>query len=286
MEAVKSPAAGLIGWLRVVAAEGYKILWHPFLYISVAVLLVAIPLWTQLQVALGDYKETDYRKLNSFLLFCYGARFGLKFGMFVLVIFSSMSFAGEFDKGTIKNLLTRPVTRTELFLAKCVTMMLLAVLLIGFVFYLSALVALLQGEAHHVWKEGIHEVYPKFEELVGHTKTAVLMCIVPIIATAFLGIVVSNLTESSGYAVAAALIIFFVLDLAVGVTRPERGMYLFNFYQSYPFEVLQKFAKGGADAMWDARILEQDLFLVVPAAYSVVFGAVSYVLFRLRNITV
>lgn len=286
MQATKSPAAGLVGWCRVVVAEIYKILSHPFLYISVAILLVAIPLWTQLQIALGDYKETDYRKLNSFLLFCYGARFGLKFGMFVLVIFSSMSFAGEFDKGTIKNLLTRPVTRTELFLAKCVTLILLAVFLIGLVFYLSAVVALLQGEAHHVWKESIHEVYPKFEELMEHSKTAILMCIVPILATAFLGIVVSNLTESSGYAVAAALILFFALDIAAGVTRAERGMYLFNFYQTYPFEILQKFAKGGSDAMWDARILQHNLFLTVPAIYSVVFGVISYVLFRFKNITV
>src|SRR5579863_3799983 len=118
---------------RLTAAEFLKLRAQPFLYITLAALLVFTILSEILLPVFLGQRETVWRSYNSVQLFAYGFKTGLKVATYVLLIFSSMMFAGEFDRGTIKNMLTRPITRLEFFLAKCVTVTGLALLLFGFV---------------------------------------------------------------------------------------------------------------------------------------------------------
>lgn len=273
---------GRIG--RLTAGEFIKIFSQPFLYITLAVVLKVI-FWAEvLRPVLRGQRETVWKSYNAVQLFAYGSQYGLMVATYVLLIFSSMMFAGEFDRGTIKNLLTRPITRLEFFAAKCLTVSGLAVLLFGFVFFVAAIHALLRGEIGPVWDDSQYLIQRSGSEILAHAWKAVLMSFMGFLAAGFLGILVSNLTESSGYAVAIGLVLFLVADLGTGMLLDQTKPKMFMYYQSYAFEKLAQFGEG-TTTRWRADIDAHLLYLWVPALYIVAFIPLAFSIFRARNIT-
>jgi ABC-type transport system involved in multi-copper enzyme maturation permease subunit len=269
---------------RLTAAECLKLFAQPFLYIGLAAIFICTVLGELLQPLLRGQNETIWRSYNSVQLFAYGFGPGLKVTTYVLLIFSSMMFAGEFDRGTIKNLLTRPITRFEFFIAKCVTISGLALLLFGFVFYVSAAVGLMFGDVGPIWHESQYYIHREGPVMLAFARKAVVMSFMAFLAAGFLGILVSNLTESSGYSVAIALVAFLVGDLAMGMLLDKAKEKFFMYYSAYPFEKLTQFSEG-TNTKWNEGIDGQLLYLVVPALYIAVFIPLAFSIFRSRNIT-
>jgi ABC-type transport system involved in multi-copper enzyme maturation permease subunit len=193
-----------------------------------------------------------------------------------------MLFAGEFDRGTIKLLLTRPVTRTDLFLAKCATAVLVAGFYMALVVYVSLVFALARGELGAVWDGEAYATFASYETIMEHARTAVLLCILPTLTAAFLGIFVSNLTEHSGYAVAYGLIIYVVLDLAAASFL--RSEYLFTYHTGYALEVLCAFSEGSS-TMWRHQHDGSLTHIFAPLVTLLAFASAAYAVFRSRNVT-
>ena len=179
---------------RLTAAEFLKLFSQPFFYITLGVVLVSTLGAEIVRPIFSGQRETVWKTFSSVQLFAYGFQFGLKIATYVLLIFSSMMFAGEFDRGTIKNLLTRPITRLDFFVAKCVTVTGLAVMLFGVVFYASAVYALWRGDVGPVWDDSQFIIQRSTQEILAHARKAVFMSFLSFLAAGFLGILVSNLT--------------------------------------------------------------------------------------------
>jgi ABC-type transport system involved in multi-copper enzyme maturation permease subunit len=258
---------------RLMAGELIKLTAQPFLYIALGILVlmtVGSAFGTPL---VSGQKETVWRTYNSVQLFAYGFRVGLKIATYVLLILSSMMFAGEFDRGTIKNLLTRPVTRLEFFAAKCLTVTGLGVLLFGFVFAVAATYALWRGDVGPVW-----------DEIARHARKAVFISFLSFLASGFLGILVSNLTESSGYAVASGLVVFVAGDLVTGMLKDHYKQKMFLYYAPYALEKLAQLGEG-TNTSWNQDIDAWRLYLQVPIYTIACFVPVAFGIFRSRNIT-
>jgi ABC-2 type transport system permease protein len=269
---------------RLTAAEFLKLFHQPFLYLGLVVVLLSTVFGEWLQPLLKGQTETLWRSYNSVQLFAYGFGPGLKVATYVLLIFSSMMFAGEFDRGTIKNLLTRPITRLEFFVAKCLTVSGLALLLFGFVFYVASFYGLVRGDLGPIWHENQYYIHRDAQTMIGFARKAVVMSFLSFLTAGFLGILVSNLTESSGYSVAIALVAFLVSDLATGMLLDPGKEKLFMYYPTYAIDKLTEFG-GGATTRWSPRIDEQMLYLSVPSLYIAVFIPLAFSIFRFRNIT-
>ena len=193
-------------------------------------------------------------------------------------------FAGEFDRGTIKNLLTRPITRLDFFIAKCVTVTGLALLLFGFVFYVSAVFALGWGDLGPVWDDSGYIIQRSAAEILGHARKAVLVSFLSFLAAGFLGIMVSNLTESSGYAVATGLVVFLLGDLITGMLADRAKQKLFLYYAPYALDKLTQLGEG-TTTRWNPDIDAGLLYLSVPGVYIALFIPLAFSIFRARNIT-
>ena len=279
---------------RLTRAELLKLANHPFFPIALGLLAAATLLgaWGQ-SVALGS-KESVWRNPNALLLFALGAKFGLKMASFLLVIFGSLFFAGEFDRGTIKILLTRPVTRTELFAAKCLTGLILAALLFGAVLALSFGFGCATGELGPVWDDEQYVSNTSYEELAGHALKAVALSAAGVAAAVFLGILVSTFVESSGFAIAIALTLFIGVDLGLGFVREDLAQFVFSWYPSRAFDILYALAVGSSEKGWrsgigqdvDLGLLTLPVSLLVPLVTAAICTAAGYVLFRIRNILV
>ena len=273
---------GRIG--RLTAGEFLKIFSQPFLYITLVAVLAVIVGAEFLQPIFRGQRETAWKTFNAVQLFAYGSQYGLVVATYVLLIFSSMMFAGEFDRGTIKNLLTRPITRLEFFIAKCVTMTGLAVLLFGFVFYASAFHALTRGDVGPVWDDSQYLIQRSGAEILAYARKAVLMSFLAFLTAGFLGILVSNFTESSGYAVAIGMVLFLVADLGTGMLIERAKTRMFMYYPGYAFEKLAQFGEG-TTTRWRADIDAHHLYLLVPGLYMLIFIPLAFSIFRARNIT-
>lgn len=273
---------GRIG--RLTAAEFLKLFSQPFLYITLGVVIASTLGAEVFRPIFSGQRETVWRSFGAVQLFAYGFQFGLKIATFVLLIFSSMMFAGEFDRGTIKNLLTRPITRLDFFVAKCVTVSGLAVMLFATVFYVSAVYALWRGDVGPVWDDSQFIIQRSAHEILAHARKAVLMSFLSFLAAGFLGILVSNLTESSGYAVSFGLGLFLVADLGTGMLLDRAKQKMFMYYPTYAFEKLAQFGEG-TTTRWNPDIDGHLLYLLVPAIYMAVFIPLAFNIFRVRSIT-
>ena len=269
--------------LRLTRAELIKLTSHPFFYVSTSLIVLATVVGA---LMLREERETVWRSYNAIAVFAGGAKVGLKLATFVVLIFGSMLFSGEFDKGTIKILLTRPITRTDLFLSKSIVALGLALFMTGLVLAVALATGCTVGELGPVWDDESYNSNTPYERLLGHAGRAVGMSVGGVVAAAFLGMLVSNLVESSGFSVAMALTVFLLADeIVLRVFRNEELRKWFsNQYPGYAFDVLRDFARGSS-TQWKEIFISGAPYLTAPLASIAVFTAVGYVIFRLRNIT-
>jgi len=277
-------AGGLAALRRVAGAEAVKLAAHPFVRVALVVLVVGIPLYSEFSPAMEEPPDASYRRASSFAFFGSGLRFGFHVAAIAAVVLGALSFAGEFDRGTIKNLLMRPVTRTELFAGKLTLLLGFASLLFAGVVFEAALWACARGELHHVWRRDVFEVYPSYAEMMSHAQRAAGLALLPLMAASILGVAVSTLTESSALAVALALGAFFGLMVASGWLGESRA-FCFAYYPGYGIEVLEGMASGDSRARWNESLFSEGLFAIVPVASAAAMAIPAWLAFRARNIT-
>lgn len=268
---------------RLVRAEGIKLSAQPFLYVALILIAGGVILGEEVFAFVESRKASVWRPMDAVQLFANGWWLGHMLSTFVLVIFSSMFIAGEFDRGTIKILLTRPITRTELFLAKAFTVVGVAVFFFAFTAWISAVWALGRGTLGPVWDDTVYYVHQDGAAIQAHVIRALGMAALSYLAAGFLGLLVSTWTESSGFAVAIALILFLFGWLGTMVLGDSLKEKLFFHYGPYAAEKLKELA-GGGSTRWSPRVVDHALHIKVPLFYIAAFVPFAYVLFRSKNI--
>lgn len=112
--------------LRVTGIEFYKLRHRAAPYVLVA-LLLAIVVGQAAKTAFAESSKPDRtRELNAYVVFADASGTGLLVASVLLVLYASVVFSGEVNGGTLKGLLTRPVTRLELLLGKVSALLLVA----------------------------------------------------------------------------------------------------------------------------------------------------------------
>ena len=115
-------------------------------------------------------------------------------------------------------------------------------------------------------------------------KKAVLMSFLPFLVARFLGLLVSNLTESSGFAVAIALVLFLFGGFLTDLLPLSAQRHSFLYYAPYVFQKLRLYAEGGTEH-WEESLESQLLYVKVPLATIAALVPGAYLIFRRRNIT-
>lgn len=272
---------------RLLRNELYRLSRRRFMFFSIAVLLAVPPLWAYLQFVLrsADYAG-GYRMPNTYLFFGYGAAAGLKLATFMAVIFASLSFAGEFDHGTIKNLLTRPVLRGHVYVSKCLVSLILLFFLQALALYVALLFASMFGELGPVWKSDAYLIARAPEDLGINAWKAIEVAFPAGIAAVAVALFVSNLMESSGFAVATALTVWIVLDLVGSQMRLSQDStytkMLFTVYPEYAFNTFNAIASGSAAPGWREDLGR--LHLTVPVGTALSAALAAYPMFRFKDV--
>jgi len=130
-------------------------------------------------------------------------------GTISMLAFSGSMVASETDSGTLKNLLTRPLYRSELILAKALALLVYC----GVVVVVTAAIGVASGAYMYgmgdisIAETG--EVYRAQGEMFMNMGVSYAMDLVSIYVVACLGLFISVLINNNGWAVITALVIYF-----------------------------------------------------------------------------
>lgn len=260
---------------RLVVIEWIKLRSQLLFYLAI-VLIVAT---TLLAAGSQVHGNADTHTLR---IFATGAEYGLWMTSLFIVIFGTLIFSSEFDRGTMKNILTRPVTRTDVYLAKCITVLLLTIGFALLAFYVSLLYGSIQGQMGSVWAEtSSYTILKTPEEVVKQAWKAVEIALPSLLATMFFGLMISCFFDSTGVAVAVALILFLLSGLVTEFIGNSSHL-SFRYYPSHAMKVLQQITDG-VSLKWNETV--ERWFSIVPLIYTGVFAILSYLRFRMRDVS-
>jgi|GEM_PF-3032827 len=132
----------------------------------------------------------------------------------VAVIYSSDIFAGEFARGTIRAVISRPVTRFKLYIAKMITSLMLGVLLMAVAYAAAGIgCGVLMNESSGVYVGVLNgNVYSAAWST--HVFMVFLCCCASVAVSVALCAAVGNLTRSRGISAACAVLLVPVSILA------------------------------------------------------------------------
>lgn len=202
---------------------------------------------------------------------------GVEIITYFLLIMASMLFSSEVSSGTIKTILTRPLRRFDLLLAKYLTTLILVVIAI----LLIGSIGLLSGWAFYgleALKEGSYIIYTQ-QQLLGNLGLAYLFCIIPLFCIASLGLTVSTFSNSTGAALGISIGIYIVLELlSLTSLRP----FLFSLERFTPLLLVEDMADGLPIA-WSPDIYH---CLIICSIYTALFFIISTVSIKKRDFLV
>jgi len=212
------------------------------------------------------------------------------------VVIASLSLSSEASHGTWRMMLVRPVTRTDVFVAK-------VLVIATVVLALFALTALASWGALHLshgfWREG-HYMSPltegKYtlmgEEVVSDPlrtkdilardfRLALALSLLPLLASGCFGLLISSMFDNTGAAVGLAM--FFAIFL-YGFASVDRraGRYVFSHSLEYGLSVAKHRAEGYSDKKWEREEIQRAW--QVPLLSGLAFLGVAYVVFVKRDI--
>lgn len=227
-----------------------------------------------------------------------------------LLVLGSLALSSETSQGTLRNLLTRPIGRGELFAAKALSLLLLSLATLAVIAVAGvALVQVQKGFGDVTGVDGIDKgyVYYKHADMVAASVRALALSILPILAIGFFGLLVSTCIENSGAAVATAILLYLPLGVLAELSKVVAqwislklhqdpaanplvqtarllGRCVLNPYLEYPFNILSDMGEG----ITAARFRPEEVFycLVVPAAYLAVTATLGFLWFRRKDVLV
>jgi len=183
--------------------------------------------WRTAQAALGQVERGELfsaTQVTSFQAFAVGLGLGLPLAAWILAGLASQSLAGEYARGTLRNVLLRPVGRGQLVLGKA-----LALFAAGFASWAALVAAALAASAWAFDFRDLAEILPNGDafplpgataaELWPLLRTAALASLLPLAAMCAVGFLAGSLLRNAAGALATALGTLLFLDLARGVAR-------------------------------------------------------------------
>ena len=196
---------------------------------------------------------------------------------FFAVIVGASIVSNEFSTGTIKMLLTRPVSRVKILTSK-----LLTVFLYGIVLYIAALflcyivgVVVYDGSTDPTLAYENGKVIEK--SFIADAAYTGLLYLADFVMTILFAFMIGSVFRSSSLAIGLTLIISFMTALVVG---------FFNRYEFVKYIwITHSDLTQHKTGMYLVEGITMQMSLIVLGVYAVIFTAISYLVFMKRDIT-
>ena len=177
-----------------------------------------------------------------------------------LVIFMAVAdlFAAEQENGTIKAVITRPISRNEILISKMISILIYVTSILIITFIVGLAMGIFFGRTQVI---SIPEIF-----------IAYVVSIIPIIPTILLSILISQLSKSSSSSVMLSVLIYIIIMLS-GIIFPKVSSMLFISYTNW-----YKLFIG-------AQMPVKSILIIVGLlmGYSLIFFSGAYALFEKKE---
>lgn len=239
---------------------------------------------------------SDPRIRNGFEYLGTACLWALRLVSVFAVVIASLSLSGEASQGTYRMILVRPVTRTDVFIAKALVVSLVVLAL----FIATALLSYaMLHVVHGFWRDGsymsplnegrftlmgeeiLSDPNRAKEVLAADFRLAMTLSILPLLASGCFGLLISSVFDNTGAAVGLAMFLAIALYGFASVDR-QAGKYVFSHSLEYGLSVSKHRAEGYSDRKWEEGEIRRAW--VVPLLSGGVFLAAAYGVFLKRDI--
>ena len=177
-----------------------------------------------------------------------------------LVIFMAVAdlFAAEQENGTIKAVITRPISRNEILISKMISILIYVTSILIITFIIGLVMGIFFGRTQVI---NIPEIF-----------IAYVVSVLPIIPIIFLSILISQLSKSSSSSVMLSVLIYIIIML-LGIIFPSISSMIFISYTNW-----YKLFIG-------AQMPIKSILIIVGLlmGYSLVFFSGAYALFEKKE---
>jgi ABC-type transport system involved in multi-copper enzyme maturation permease subunit len=226
--------------------------------------------------------EAAGRGANGFLTLAASCRAGAIVSALLLLLYAAGILAGEGTGGTLRLLLTRPVSRGDLLAAKATLLLCTTLVFTVAVALTGGIAGLLTGG----YGDFVDPRYGQVDYTAGElwSVAAKSLALVPLalFATACFGLLVSALFDSTGTAVTVSVLGGFGALAGAMILPAHLAPLDFLAHVDRGLAVLHSCARGLSEYRFDGRFLLPGI--VVPAVSALVFLLAARILFAVRNI--
>jgi ABC-type transport system involved in multi-copper enzyme maturation permease subunit len=197
-------------------------------------------------------------------------------GPVLILVFAGLLMAEETESGTLQAVLTSPVARWEVYVAKALAGLVYMIVMSVACLALAAALGALRHDYGPV-VDTLGEVY-RVREVFANLLLACVASWVPLGALVMCGLLVSTLIRRPGAAVAVGLGMVYLIDFTKHLVGVDP--YIFTRYISYPWQVLHHVA-GGVDYQWTPELWRM---IGLCGAYALGAGVTGLVVFRRQDL--
>ena len=177
-----------------------------------------------------------------------------------LIVFMAVAdlFAAEQENGTIKAIITRPISRNQILISKMISILIYIISILIITFIIGSVMGIFFGRTQVI---DIPEIF-----------IAYVVSILPILPTILLSILISQLSKSSSSSVMISVLIYIVIML-IGISIPSISPMIFISYTNW-----YKLFIG-------AQMPIKSILIIVGLlmGYSLVFFSGAYALFEKKE---
>ncbi len=202
-----------------------------------------------LRNSLSSSDSLTIGKATGWQIFTFAVSWGFQPATLMLLIVSINLVAEEFSERTIKNILTRPVLRTQFLLAKILTMIFLVVIFVGALYVVGFFSGAGFGSFGNLEERGY--ILVKGHTIFLNLLLAFFCSLVTLSVVGVFGIFMSILMPRPGIAIGVCVGSYFALNVAAQFDRVSK--FIFTYYTSYPINTVKEISFGLA-ASWTPKI--------------------------------
>ncbi len=170
-------------------------------------------------------------------------------GLIFIAIFSAMLIAEETGFGTARTVLSAPILRWEFYLAKVLTGLLYAGVMLIISLAISICLGLLNYQFGDV-ADSMGLIYGQ-KEVFGNFLLAFFLSWIPLAAVVTYGVFVSTIVRKPGQAVAVTIGTIYMIDFTKHIIGVDS--YIFTRYIGFSWRVFNQVAQG-VDYQWSPEV--------------------------------
>jgi len=214
------------------------------LFIIIFTIVVAL-----FRTKLSSVEIFNMGKATGWQILSFAASWALQIASLLILILSINIVADEFSDRTIKNILTRQVSRFQFLFGKIVTIGFIVLVFLSAIFIVGALMGAIKGSMGNLEERGY--IISTWTSLLSNHFLAFIFSFITIFTLGIFGAFIAMLIPKPGVAIGLTICLYFIFNIISQFANVRN--FLFTSFTYFPINTAKEISHGLASS-WAPRI--------------------------------